>query len=318
MTRYQGDNAAIGMGVETTFGTAVARANWLTLVGSYSLVETPIITRPRTLRRSSMFGLTAPVVHRTESEIKLNGELQYDFIGPLIRGALGTSSSSGPGPFDHTYAPAYPLPSYTFEVETGNGSDSRVVNGCVSNSLALTFKPGAIASYQSDWIARQVVAPTSKGSPTYATTTPVVLAEHMGATWNSVTLTTELFGATLTIANNLSRSFPVGTQVTALPHTAERKVTCQLELEYGSVIASAFQTAALAGTQSDLVLTITSSPNVMVLTMRNAFVQGNAIPAVGGTGPLMYTVTLEGVADLSDPAIDVVITNASASAVANA
>lgn len=320
MARYEGANADIGMVVESTYGTAVSpRTGWIA-AASYALVQTPKYARPRTLLQRHRFGKTASVFLGEENSLSLEGELQYDFVGPIIRAALGTSSSSGAGPFDHTYANSYPLPSYTFEADLGDGANSRVANGCVCDALTITVKPGELVSYKSDWLVRQVVAPASQGSPTYSATRPVVRAEDAAATWNGITLSTELLATTFEIKNGLTRQYVTGGGgLTTIPHTSgERMATIKLDLQYGSVIANAFQTAALARTAADFVMTITSGANVMVLTGRNAEVDGDSIPKVTGADAMTYSVTLTCVADDSNDAFDVVVTNSSASDVANA
>lgn len=319
MSRYEGANADAGLVVEVTYGTAVSpRTGWI-CYATFSLVQTPMKIQPRTLKQDSRFSKTNPVYIRSECSLTVEGEMQFDFIGPLLLAAIGSVSTTGGGPYDHDFVPAYPLQSYTWELDTGDGSNSRVANGCTCNALTITIKPGELVSFKSDWMVRGVVAPASQGSPTYSATRPVIRAEDLAATWNGLTLTTEMRGATIEFLNNQERDYPVGSEFPAIPFTRGMRVAqVKLDIQYGSVIADAFQTGSLAATQSNLVLTITSGANVFLFTLYAAFVEGDAIPKVTSTDPLPYSVTLIGVASTSDPAVNLVVTNASSSAVANA
>lgn len=318
MARYEGANADIGAGVETTYGTPVSITNWVE-TNNYALTVNVQKRMFRTLRQNSRFGRTAPVTLLHEVGLTMDLDMSYDFQGWIWRAALGTSSSAGGGPYNHTYDAAYPLPSYTIAADLGGSGNSRTVNGCVVNTLTARWTPEDLAQLSVEWIGRQAAAPASEGSPTYGAVIPVKGLSEVALVWNSLTFTTELKSVSLTINNNLQRSYNAGSVYTAIPFSQGERVTeLQVEVEYGSVLANALATAAEGVTSSDAVLTVTNATQTIVVTLYNAQIHGNSVPAVSGPDQLVYTITLRGQGDDTDPAIDVVITNASASAVANA
>jgi hypothetical protein len=72
----------------------------------------------------------------------------------------------------------------------------------------------------------------------------------------------------------------------------------------------------IAGTQSDVVFTLTNGDDICEITIRNAYVT-DYDDSVNTFGPLERTMTFVGESDAVDEAILIKITNAQASAVAN-
>ena len=72
----------------------------------------------------------------------------------------------------------------------------------------------------------------------------------------------------------------------------------------------------IAGTQSDVVFTMTNGDDICEITLRNCYIT-DYDDSVNTFGPLERTMTFVGESDAVDEAIQIKITNAQASAVAN-
>lgn len=326
MARYYGFNGIVGAGVESTFGTAVARSNWFQVM-DFTPTETVTNYQPMTLRRKGGFRTTSPVGVKQEYTLSWNGEFTDDYLGLILEAAMGAAvATTGSGPYTHTYAPGdtgQPAKFLTIEGGLGSSGDSVLYRGVCVNSLTLNITPNDVVKYSVDCIAQRADSANTAGSPTYASAYTFVngATDITSITWNSVTLSNDELGSvSVTLNNNLQTSFGVGDIYTNIPfYSGDGKdIEVSIDVQYGSVIANALRTANAAQTQSDLVITLTIGSNTVTITVRNAYVDSSCIPPLADADDMRYTAVFRGVSDSTDPAFEIVVVNGSSSGIANA
>lgn len=330
MARYYGQNADFGLGDESggSYRTAASRTNWIR-----HAVATPAENFTQafaeTLQWVGGAPVTPPRAVQSDPTLALEFDGAYDFMGPLFEALAGAAgSSSGAGPYDHTYTPATvakaPGKYYTIELDLADSGNSRLYLGSCLNTLGITIPNRGKVRFTTEWIVGSVDDPASAGSPTYeAVPLPRIYADQLSSvTWNGITLTSdELMGSSINFNNNLQRLHALnGTIFTNLPHYGQegRSATASLEVMYGSTIADAFSAGYKASTQSDLVFTFGGTGNyAMVATLRNAFLTANALPPMSRPDIVPYTAQFAARSDETDPLWEIVISNDSSSAIAN-
>ena len=324
--RYYGRDSVLGLGVESTFGTAVTITNWLEPI-EFTPTETVTNYQPQNLRRLGGFMITGPQVTKMEYTLSWSGEFCYDFQGMLLEAAMGNAvSTSGAGPYVHVYDPAdaasEPAKFLTVEGGLGTSGNSVLYRGTCVNTFALNIAPNETVKYSVDCIVQQANDAASEGTATYGALTYVNDAvDFVSATWNGITLSDDELGSiTVTLNNNLQPSFALGSLYTNIPFYSGdgRQVEVVMDIQYAATIGNALRDGNKAGTQSDLVIQYTSGANDVLITVRNAFVDSNSIPAVADADDMRYSATFRGVSDTTDPAITIQVTNASSSGIANA
>jgi hypothetical protein len=309
-----GRGAAIGIGVESTWGTAVARSNWLKVVST-------------TIARSVISGDVAHLCQgaagdrrdRFQESIEAGGNVvvqgRYDAIGMLLDAWLGSSSTSGTGsPYTHTYAMTAALPSLTIEVIRGNATNSEVFEGMKVSSGTLEIAANGIATLSLDFIGQTSAARASAGTPTF--TDAEFIKHHHAWTATHGSLVAGTRSLSISLNNQLARIPELGASETTEPEiSAPRAAEVVLVRSYRDDVQ---YTAHLAETQQDLVINSTgaTSPNALQITARNAIatvISGD----VSDFGVLTETVTFSAYADSVDPSFEFALINATATATAN-
>jgi len=108
-----------------------------------------------------------------------SGPVYPSLIGHLLRAALGAPTTTGTGPYTHTFNPTQgrfsnsaALPPYSITV----GRDGAIerYSGCVCQSLSFSFAKGGMLTFEAQWIGASYDYP---GAPTVAlpTDTPFTL-----------------------------------------------------------------------------------------------------------------------------------------------
>lgn len=139
---YHGRGAVIGLGEESTWGTAVSRTNWRPLI-STDLTRT-IEKVPRPSLRVGAAGAMrrAHYVQADNAGGSFEIEATYENVGLLIKHIMGTVATTGSGPYTHTYTFADDVPTgLTIENVRGTGT-SEVFEGCRINTATLAVSAG--------------------------------------------------------------------------------------------------------------------------------------------------------------------------------
>ena len=306
---YFGRGAAIGIGQEGTWGTAVARSNWRPLISS-SLART-IEKVPRPSLRVGTLGAMQRA-HFVQADASGGGvviECTYENVGMHVKHLLGAVSTAST---THTYTIANDVPTgLTMELVRGTGS-SEIFEGCRFPSGTFSVSSGGVMQLELEVIAETStesgaespsVAPRSAaGTPSFGSGDTPVLHSHAGTlSFNSVNYSLVDFSVTLN--NALARRQLLGSAVTKQPLRSDfMSVEASLTLEVEDVLYKALSD----DTESDAVITFTSGSRTFAFTIQNAFLSSATDP-VSSAGIVSQSLTLVGQSDGTDEGLKVVI-----------
>jgi len=313
---YMGRGTSLGIGVEVTWGTAAARTNWLRII-SASLATKEMYQDVPTLGTNG--GVSANSRRRFLSAAESGGDIEWigsydDSTILLVKNALGGATDAGAGPYTHTLKLAKDLgEGLTLELIRGElvagTAISEVFEGCMVNSLELSWKTGDVMRCKASIMAETSAARGAAGSPTYTTGGEPIIGWQSGdLTWNSVAR--KVRELTITIDNALERRPALGTTTTLRPQrSGETNVRVRAVLEI--LTGDALFTAHLAQTQADGSITFTSGAKSLAIAMHQAEIDSVSDP-ISSQGVLTQTVEWRCLSDGTDEGIQLTWTNASA------
>ena len=309
---YLGRGAALGMGEESTWGTAVSRTNWRPLISS-NLTRT--VER---VPRADLFSDAAAATRKGHYDliVEAGGSASllatYDNVGMLLVNAMGASATTGSGPYTHNYTLAASLPTgLTLEFNRGTGT-SEVFEGCKVNTLTLSVSAGEAMTLDVDFIAEDSAARGSAGTPSFAAVENVILFHQAGQLafgGNNYSLSS----MSLVLNNNLTRRNLIGSNVTKEPQRGDfTSIELSLDLEAADQLYADLR----AGSTSDAVITFTSGTRSFAVTLQNAYMTAATDP-VNSAGIVSQSVTLVGESDGTDYGLKIAVVNDNATATAN-
>lgn len=307
---YFGRGAAIGIGQEGTWGTAVARSNWRPLISS-SLART-IEKVPRPSLRVGTLGAMqrAHFVQADSAGGNAVIECTYENVGMHVKHLLGAVSTAST---THTYTIANDVPTgLTMELVRGTGS-SEIFEGCRFPSGTFSVSAGGVMQLELEVIAETStesgaespsVAPRSAaGTPSFGSGDTPVLHSHAGTlSFNSVNYSLVDFSVTLN--NALARRQLLGSAVTKQPLRSDfMSVEASLTLEVSDTLYKAM-VDDISG--QDAVITFTSGSRTFAFTVQNAYLSAATDP-VSSAGIVSQSISLVGQSDGTDEGLKVVI-----------
>lgn len=313
---YMGRGSTIGIGVEATWGTAVARTNWLRLL-SCSLSRTQAYADRPHLGTSGETSANPRASFAGQEDA--GGDIEWlgaydDSTVLLLKNALGAAADAGAGPYTHTLTLAKDLgEGLTIEHIRGEIVDgtaiSEVFEGCMISSLELTWRPGEIMRCRASVIAETAAARGAAGAPTYSSLgEPIIGWQGSTFTWNAVAR--KLRSLSITVDNALDRRPRLGSKYTERPQrTGPTSVTARLTLEI--ITGDAIYSSYLANTQSDGTITFTSGAKSLAITLQNAEIHSVSDP-INTAGVLTQDIEIRCYSDGTDEGLKLVFTNASA------
>lgn len=306
--------SAVGIGLETTPGTAVSRTVWIAVV-SVENNETPTRTPIGTINPSSAFDTGHALTDRSAG-FTINGRMSYRQLGMFLRAALGAVATTGSSsPYTHTYTHALALPSLTVESLIGTTGDSHLYSGVKINTLNVTCEREWV-NFSAECIALNVTVTTSTSVGTIVIDSYIPHTHVASVAWGSYTWgpsnTNGIRSLTLQIANNLQGAGRVGSVTPAtLYRGGSATATLELELDYDD---DALRTSAISATGSpnDATLTITDGTNSIVVVLHNAIAQSYGPPTIE-LDLLSETITLAGRLNGADLGCEIAVTNTQSS-----
>jgi len=247
---YRSLGSCLGLGLESTAGTAVSRTKWCHLNGSsLTLTARNRAARGRLAHKSTAFVKSRFVVdNQVGGTVTVPGS--YSALGMLLRAALGTVSGAGP----FTFAASATLPSLTIEQLVGTSGSSEVYAGCKVNSMTMTATPGSEVTFAFDLIAQSKAVAGAAGSPSLTDAVPIEHYEVV-VTWGGTSLGT-IKSLSSVLSNNISRRPQLGALGTAEPSVGVREVRTTIVIDKESF---SLRASELADTVSDLVITCTDT-----------------------------------------------------------
>jgi hypothetical protein len=316
---------AIGIGVESVRGTPVARTNWVE-VSTADFTETATYERFPVMQ--AVWGGSRQVSHITTKQVAgtLTVPLQYDGIGILLKGLLGSVATTGAGPaYTHTFNLGDVPPEYlTIEKIIGTSGRRELYTGCAIAGGRITFRRSAVAFLELDLIGYKADSFNSAPTPTFGAGVVgrAVYARHLDNsasgipfefTWNSGNFTAQEM--TISFDNNVSDVGDMGSYyATDVDQGGERLVTVAVGTRHVGSATDALYTAHRGQTSSDLTFTATGdgSSQQITFTCRNAQITDMPAPPLSGTDRVVVRPTFTCHDDPTDNAISIAIQNESA------
>lgn len=280
MAAVLGRMGAVGVGIESSHGTAVARALWYRVTELSGHIQA-IDSAPR--QHSQGPAVThggMPIAH-TDGNIVVSGlaftvpAYYNDDCLALLYAAMGAvlDGGSGPSSWTHTFTLAGTLPSCTIEAIEGAdaaaATSAVVAAGAVCSQLVWTIQPGSTPStIATTWNAQKDAGDTTAGSPSFGSDAAPVMYHQIGdLSWNSITIDKDAVrSATITITNGLSDDrFALGSQYRQEPYlTGDRVVTCEIAMERAQ--ADTLRASYTSRASSSLTFTVTDGSKSAAFT----------------------------------------------------
>lgn len=314
-----GRGLVIGMGVESTYGTAVSRTHWFRGV-SCSLERKSIKTRlPRLVASSSSANRAKHFIEREEVTGDIELEMCFEGMGLIIQHALGgTPATTGPtgSIYQHTTKLAANLPTgLTIEVIRGTGGTgaAEVFEGCKIAKAVFRLSAGGVLMVRLSIIAETASARTTAGSPTYSTNDlPIVHWQGGTFTWNSYARS--LVSLELTIDNKLTTRQKIGSLLTKEPLRSD---FCDVRMSLTSEWETEdYYVGMTADTEADCsILFSGSASRALLINVHNAYVENVSAP-ISGPGIIMESSTLVAQTDGTDEGVSFIIDNTQTTATA--
>ena len=217
----------------------------------------------------------------------------------LFEAMLGQVTTTGSGPYTHTFTPYKYLPSYTIQTSFGEVTDTLVKQavGCMVDSWEIGLSINEIATLGLTWVGKNMTFTTGEDLDG---TTPTGLTAYSYVD-GAVTVGGASVGCvkniTISGANNLvSDDTCIGSSEISDQERAQfMEITgnVEFELEKGDI---GYLSDFVAGTQKTLVLTLSNDPSFITITMTMQW-QTGITPKVAGvekitvSGPYKAYVT---------------------------
>ena len=313
-----GRNAAVGIGFESTEGTAVAAALWARLA---SLSLNVASTRARIDDLS--LGTTSYLKARYLEQVEVSGSMEilcyYEngALASFLRACIGgTWATTGSGPYTHTLEPGAEPPAVTFRTArdtlntTGALQRGDVIAGARITSATIAASTPGILRLSLNFVAMSST-PGSAPTPSLPSHDDPVLSHAANRwRWNSVDYTPRSISLDLENAVEGLRGFGsssiTGAAVTGI-RTARMTVTRYKTNDN-------WADANTAGTESDGDITFTSGTDQLRLNLYNAQIPEAVTLAAQSVGLVEESAIFESRDDGTDPPVQFVLVNDDANA----
>jgi hypothetical protein len=300
MSQGFGHAAWIGFGIESTYGTAVARTKFFEF-DSESL-DFKMGFTPKSSVRGADNSYNRAVKTKKEVSGTVDFAVSYSNMEVLFKHALGTNNTTGAGPYTHAITLAAALPTgLSIEVNRdaanlGAGS-SWLYEGCQIDSMTLSHEPEGflMASFE---LVGEDSSNTTISTPTFATFDGISWDELV-VTLNGVTI--DVSSYELKLSNNLAKDrFKLGSRVRkGLGRSGPREVTGTLKMEYDAKTISDYFRVNSETLIGALIFTYTSGTKSLVINVPYALFTGKD-PAVDNAGPIPIELSFRGYGIVTD------------------
>jgi hypothetical protein len=310
---YPGRGSAIGLGIETTWGTFVAPSGsaWLRPIScDIARVRSK---QPRAVLTMGSAGVAMNRAMYVESDIvggSFTVEAEYHSLPLLLEWAMAASATAGVGPYSHVQKiGAEPALSLSIDQVRGYGGTSDKFEGCYATQWSLSVSAAsAPMTFSATVLGQTGTERGTASSPTFSTVDAPVLYHQAGTfTFNSVAYT--FIDMTVSVDNAIAPRVQLGSLNTLQPkRSGYMSVTTTVTLE----VKDALRTAYLQDTASDYTITFTgASPYEMTIEGHNCIITACSDP-VASAGILRQTVTFMSLSDGTDDGLEITIINSEA------
>lgn len=313
-----GRGAFVGVGKETTRGTAVSRTHYFR-AHSVGLQSRDVNTgTPAMVQASASFMRRAHFVARHEAGGPFRVQFGYEGCGILLTMFMGddpTTGSPSGGIYPHTWLLGTDLNAYTVAAARGTGvggatAQQELFEGFQVSRATLGIEAGGLMYMEIDGIAEKGAGPSSLDTPTFPAELPVL--HHQGGTLTFNSATYKVRSLRVIVDRKLERTYLLGSDECGLATPSDHTdviVEADIYVENEVLL-----TAQLAGTQGDLTTSFTGSGSrALAITAQNAYLDnvGNTVDRVGAR---YQTVRFLCESDGSDEGLAIVLSNTQATA----
>lgn len=308
MSQATADNTWFGVGVESTFGTPVARTKFFEFNSESVKLDGGMIAH------SSLRGRSQNRRGKKKNSVAgtIEMPLQVDGAEVILKHAFGACVTSGAGPYVQTITLTRALPvGLSLEINRDassiGGSSSFLYDGCQINKLTLKHSPEDFLMMSLDIVGEGDSSLVSVSTPSFATFVGWDW-DGFAATINSVAVLLRDFE--ITLDNNLATDrYNLGSlKRKGLGPAGKRKVSGKFNVEFASLTEMNYWRGATTGPGS-MVCTWTNGTSTLVLSVANPiFIEGE--PVVGGDGPILVPLAFEAyISSADNDELSIILTN---------
>ena len=318
-------NAALGLGCETTAGTAVAPTQF-PFVSSVSIVSSATHHEPNHVTRLDGYQIGTPQQGSFKHGFEAAGPYQYNKMGWFWKGVDDTIATTGPSgsTYTHTVSPGTPQ-DFTVEIRpSGEVTEALTIAGVKFSELELTLPIDGLAEWKVKGVGMSTSTPATATTIAYPTANEVNGCDITTFTLGSTDLAPISNGLSIKITQVLEELYPAGrTGGKHNPNEIKYKQSRTLEISTTVRLPIAtwhdFQALHIASpspTENTLTVTCTDSATGETFTLvgRRCTVTAQVLPTVAGEEIVTATLTLKARGTLGGSAAwTVTMTNTDAS-----
>lgn len=303
MASALGNNAYVGIGAETVYGTTVARTLFeLHDRESIKPVEVKV-------ESPSIYRVARDIRRRAQGRVEVAGDFSFAaryssrFFTTLLQHLFGSGSSSSSQPdvttaptvYRHTFTPQDTLLT-GLSIEIAKDVASHLHSGCKVSSLSLRFEQNELLEVSATVMGRETTSIAR--TPLSFTDGQIIVCNNVTFSWNSVNL--NVIGGDWTYENPLTRRHFINSRYTSEPlRNGKRRVSGSFRVEFeDATLYSDFRNA----TERVCIVTFTGDTIAgayafeLKITMNVTELQDAVAPA-DKDGPLVVPVTFESFID---------------------
>ncbi len=288
-------DCSVGLGVESVYGTAVARTRWFEFLDeSFNFVKN--VKQGVGLRVGSRVARSGRrVVASAEGSGDLTIEAVTKGLGLLWQLGLGSGTSTlvSAGLYQQVFTLGDVMPSATIQkgIPRADGTvDAYTFTGCMVESLTIDCPNADNVKVKTSWNARDMTTATAYTAPSYATGPSVFTFAH-GAVYSgaltaptatalgsAATPVASIRSGSITIKHNLKtdRYNCGGGGRKEKPFAGVREISGSMVAEYAD---TAFRDAIVNDTSMTLVKTFTSGADVLQIVIPDVRFDGDIVKA---------------------------------------
>lgn len=305
MAKISGSNVTFNIGKETTLGVspvAMQQLKCITTGEGLNSSASELVSNTITPIRD-ITGLRNGIYSASGD---MSAEWSSEGCGIFLEGLLGAKTTTGTGPYVHTYRRASTVPSLTIE-RVYKSNDTQVYNGCKVNSIAFNFDSGALVT------ATISLMGTKSGKGTSVIDAVADSYDHIpyaGIDASIITIdgvNTTVIKGSMTITNALEVSNVLGSQYADDVVEGKGEVSGSFDLYFENrVHYDMFVNEKIF----PITLKLVRGANSLEFKIPNAKFSGNRDVVVSTDKALIATYTFKGIQDESiNGAIEIVETN---------
>lgn len=324
MALLHGYKSSVGVGAETTYGTAVTPTDWCEFISESMRLN--IEKRPTQ-------GINTTAMHKKFISLgrTVAGDIQFevnpdDVIGLILKafgGKAATSAQVGTSAaYTHTFigendwlADGNAGCGLTVQIDR-DGTSKVDYTGCLPSQIALAAAVGDTLKATVSLVGQNAAAQGSITSPSFSTLDPFIF--HQGVV-TKASGAIDVINFTLNMNNNVNaNTFKLGQTYIKRPAHGQRMISGTMTMHFEDLnIYNDF----VANTSREIVLTFThgsmaagSTPYSLAITLGKCYFQNNPTPNVGSPDILTQTIPFISIYDdATDQDYKVVLTNTATS-----